>query len=318
MRKELLSAAIVLTALSAMPHAIDFDKIKAWTGEGPNRAALAITNDGGASDPKVYVWGYRWADGERPTGEDMFKAICANTDNLVLLTQTTGQYGSTVCGIGVGNAEKLLENIYFDFEKALDYEFINFDYYNTNSFFGQSAAPGDRTPEICASAIKKAITSECHYIQHPIDQPTYGYPAYDYDCWDMTDEGWKNGWWTSAWYSGYWSYWTITGQSDDWMYSGTGFTGRMLSDGCVDGWSCTMFESPKVGGVGEGTPPSDNPDMYVYCEPKKITGIDEVTVAENESVEYYTLTGVRVDADTLVPGIYIVRKGNTAKKILIP
>lgn len=318
MRKELFSLVIGVSTTIAAAHPIDFDKIKSWTGSGPNRAALAITNDAGASDPKVYVWGYRWEDGEKPTGEDMFKAICGNTDNLVLLTQTTGQYGSTVCGIGVGDAVKMLKYIYFDFEKALDYEFINFDYYNTNSFFGQKEAPGDNTPDICAAAIEKALTLGSHYIQHPLDQPAYGYPAYDYDCWDMTDEGWTYGWWTSAWYAGYWSYWTISGLATEWMYSGTGFTGRQLSDGCVDGWSFTMFDSPKVGGVGEGTAPSDNADMYVYCEPAAESAIPSVTISENEyTEEYFTPAGLRVSAGNLAPGLYIVRKGKKVEKRMI-
>ncbi len=314
MRKELISLAIGLSALSAMAHPIDFDKIKSWTGTGPYRAALAVTNDAAASDPKVYVWGFRWDEGETPTGEDMFKAICANNDNLVLLTQITGQFGSTVCGIGVGEADKLLENIYFDFEKALNYEFINFDYYNTNALFGQADAPGDQTPEICAAAINAARTSGSHFIQHPLDHPAYGYPAYDYDCWDMTDQGWEYGWWTSAWYAGYWSYWTISGSNPDWMYSGTGFTGRLLSDGCVDGWSLTMFENPKVGGVGEGVPPSDDKNLYVYCEPRQSSDINTSVIDVNAPEEYYTITGMRVDAHNLTPGIYIVRKGQYIEK----
>ncbi len=319
MRKNLLTMMLVLTAICMSAHSVDFDLIRHWTGTGPNRAALVVTNDAGASDPKAYVWGYRWEDGEKPTGEDMFKAICGNSSNLVLLTQTTGQYGSTVCGIGVGNADKLLENIYFDFAKALDYEFINFDYFNTNSFFGQSEAPGDRTPEICAAAIDNARMSNSHVIQHPIDQPRYGYPAYDYDCWDMTDDGWEFGWWTSAWYGGYWSYWTVTGNNPDWMYSGTGFTGRQLSDGCIDGWSFTQFEDPKVGGVGEGVPPTDNKSLYVYCEPDITTGVMTVHTDTGRYVEYYTLTGLRVNEDNLTPGIYVIRSGYTVeKRYIIP
>ncbi|MDE6378625.1 MAG: hypothetical protein K2K72_07765, partial [Duncaniella sp.] len=220
------------------------------------------------------------------------------------------------CGIRLAHAAKMLKCIYFDFEKARDYEFINFDYYNTNSLFGQKEAPGDKTPEICAAAIDKALTSGSHYIQHPLDQPAYGYPAYDYDCWDMTDEGWTHGWWTSAWYGGYWSYWTITGVATDWMYSGTGFTGRQLSDGCVDGWSFTLFDSPKVGGVGEGAAPSDNADMYVYCEPKK-SEIDEIASSDDSQEEYFTLTGLRVSSENLAPGLYIVRRGKTVEKRLI-
>ena len=318
MRKNLLSLAIGLCVLTVSAQPIDFDKIRSWTGSGPNRAALAVMNDAGASDPHVYVWGFRWEDGEKPTGEDMFKAICANNDNLVLLTQTTGQYGSTVCGIGVGNAEGLLRNIYFDFEKALESEFINFDYYNTNSLFGQSEAPGDDTPRICGDAIEYAITSGKHFIQHPLDQPAYGYPAYDYDCWDLHDEGWDYGWWTSAWYAGYWSYWTISGSNPEWMYSGTGFTGRQLSDGCIDGWSLTMFEKPMVGGVGEGVPPSDDESVYVYCERNESTEIAAIEAEDNTPEEYYTLSGLRVDSRNLVPGLYIVRKGMLTEKRLIP
>lgn len=317
MKKNLLTLVIGFAALAVSAHPIDFNKIKSWTGTGPNRAALAVTNDAAASDPKVYVWGFRWEEGEKPTGEDMFKAICANTNNLVLLTQITGQYGSTVCGIGVGDADRLLSHIYFDFEKAVDYEFINFDYYNTNMLFGQSEAPGDNTPKICAEAIDKARIFNTHFIQHPLDQPTYGYPAYDYDCWDMTDEGWEYGWWTSAWYTGYWSYWTITGSNPDWMYSGTGFSGRQLSDGCIDGWSLTMFESPKVGGVGEGVPPSDDESLYVYCEPNISTKVNAIEIEEDAPEEYYTLTGLRVDVRNLAPNLYIVRKGNSIEKRLI-
>ncbi|MBD5253861.1 MAG: hypothetical protein HDS51_06545 [Barnesiella sp.] len=317
MRKLLLTSVIGAVALAASAHPIDFDKIKSWTGTGPNRAALAVTNDAAASDPKVYVWGFRWEDGEKPTGEDMFKAICANNDNLVLLTQTTGQYGSTVCGIGVGVADIMLRHIYFDFEKAKDFEFINFDYFNSNNLFGQSEAPGDNTPEICAEAIEFARTSGLHFIQHPLDQPTYGYPAYDYDCWDMTDQGWEYGWWTSAWYAGYWSYWTISGSNTDWMYSGTGFTGRQLSDGCIDGWSLTMFDSPKVGGVGEGVPPTDDETLYVYCEPKQSTAITAIESEDSAPEEFFTLSGVRVDAAQLAPALYIVRKGSRVEKRII-
>ena len=130
----------------------------------------------------------------------------------------------------------------------------------------------------------------------------------------MTDEGWEYGWWTSAWYAGYWSYWTISGSNTEWMYSGTGFTGRQLSDGCIDGWSLTMFESPKVGGVGEGVPPSDDENVYVYCEPKASTSTSQIVVDDNATEEYFTLSGVRVDKRQLTPGLYIVRKGNHVEK----
>lgn len=315
MKKTLLLIAVAALAANMQAQLVDFDKIQSWTGEGENRAALVITNDAGASDPHAYIWGYRWPAGETRTGDDMFKAICANNENLVLLTQITGQYGSTVCGIGYGNADKLLEHIYFNFERAQEFEFINFDYFHANSFFGQDEAPGDNTPAICQAVIDEARTNHTHVIQHPLDHPHYGYPAYDYDCWEIDDDGWDYGWWNSAWYCGYWSYWTASKTDTEWMYSGTGFTGRRLSDGCMDAWSFTMFDDPKVGGMGEGTPPTQNPEMFVYIPPKSQTGIADAEIADADAPEeYFTLTGMRVDRAHLAPGIYIVRKGATATK----
>lgn len=311
----ILSVIPALQSLAVIP--VDFDKIEHWTGSGPNRAALVITNDAGASDPKAYVWGYRWDDGEEPTGETMFRAICANSTELVLLTQLTGVYGSTVCGIGFGDADTMLDNIYFDFDMAKDYEFINFDYYHASSFFGQSEAPGDNAPAMAAEAIEKARISGSHVIDHPFNHAAYGYPAYDYDCWFMRDSGFATSWWTSAWYTGYWSYWTASEGGDDWMYSGTGFSGRRLTDGCIDAWSFTMFENPGVGGFGEGTPPAADPAMYSY-RPRSTSSIDDVIrPEENRSVEWFDISGRRVAPDRLIPGIYIRRQGSESEKRLV-
>lgn len=316
--KKLISAVLAGTvAATATAIPIDFDKITHWTGIGPNRAALVICNNDGASDPNAYVWGFRWEDSESPGGDDMFRAICAGSDELVLLTQLTGQYGSTVCGIGFGDAGKLLENIYFDFDKAKNSEFINFDYYNTSSFFGQKDAPGDRTPEICQDAIDEARLTGTHAIQHPLDHPAYGYPAYDYDCWLLRDEGYDHGWWTSAWYEGYWSYWTAPSTTADWMYSGTGFSGRKLYDGCVDAWVFTLFDSPQVGGMGEGTPPPSDAALYSYRPTRQTSGVDVPETISGQEAVYYNLSGQPVPPDCLKPGIYLKRQGGETGKILI-
>ena len=123
---------IAMSPLLVTAHSIDFDKIEHWTGTGPNRAALVVQFGGEYTPSEAYVWGYRWEDEESPNGEDMFKAICENSDELVILTQYTGQYGSTLCGVGFGEADAILDNVYFDFEMALDYPFITFDYYHNN------------------------------------------------------------------------------------------------------------------------------------------------------------------------------------------
>ena len=67
MRTKLLSLTIGLSVVTAMAHPIDFDKIRNWTGTGPNRAALVIQYNGDTYGSDAYVWGYRWENGETPT-----------------------------------------------------------------------------------------------------------------------------------------------------------------------------------------------------------------------------------------------------------
>ncbi len=264
MRESLLTLAVGITALTGAAHPIEFDRILHWTGSGPNKAALVVQYNGDKYGTNAYVWGYRWEDGETPTGETMMKAICANSSRLSMLTQYTGSMGSTLCGVGYSLNQEVLDHLYFNFDKAKDFEFINFDYYNPSSLMGQTEAPGDRAPEMAQEAIRIAKEGS-HYIQHPFDYASYGYPAYDYDCWDIDDETEASGGaafyepkWLSAWYEGYWSYWCANSAEQDWMYSGTGFTGRTLRDGAVDGWSFTQFESAMVGGMGEGIAPCED------------------------------------------------------------
>ena len=48
-------------------------------------------------------------------------------------------------------------------------------------------------------------------------------------------------------------------------------------------------------------------------------GITDVTVADNcsDNVEIYNVSGARVTSTTLTPGVYVVRKGQDVKKILV-
>ncbi len=304
----------------ARPHCIDFEKIDHWTGSGPNRAALVVQFPSDV-DPYAYVWGYRWADGASPTGEDMFKAICANSTELVALTQNTGQYGSTLCGIGFGDSQILLTDLYFDFDMAKDYEWINFDYYNGNSFFGQSGAPGDNAQQIAQQAIEAAY--QTHVVIHPFDYLTYGYPAYDYDCWKLSENS-SGGIWLAGWYTGYWSYWLSSSSSDEWTYSGTGFSGRKLTNGAIDAWSYTPFDEPGVGGFGEGDPPTDNPSLISYRSAATSRLSDITNDCKVGTSEVYNIFGVKVatissdgQLPQLNPGIYLIRSGNKTRKILI-
>ena len=326
MKKLLLTFLVALFACISVyaEHHIDFAKIKHWTGTGSNQAALVVQYPA-SLDPHAYVWGFRWEDGENPTGEDMFKAICANSTELFILTQYTGQMGATLCGIGYGDADKMLDYIYFDFERAKDFEFINFDYYNVNTWFGQKDAPGDNTPAITAQAVQEAKTT--HVIQHPIDAINYGYPAYDYDCWEMAAGAPQGSLWIAAWYEGYWSYWLTNKNSDEWLYSGVGFTGRMLENGAIDCWVYTPFDEPMIGGGdATGDVPTDNPDLISYRPASTmVSGISSVKADENYNIiEIYRLDGVRAatlqkgeEMSHLTKGIYLIKKGNNIQKIFI-
>ena len=55
-----------------------------------------------------------------------------------------------------------------------------------------------------------------------------------------------------------------------------------------------------------------------YLVSKTTTGVEDITVAGSEAArEYFNLQGMRVDAESLTPGLYIVRQGNNSTKILV-
>lgn len=268
--RRILAGLLAALSVAAYAEDIDLEKVNHWTGSGPNRAALAIQFNGTTCGSDALVWGYRWADGDTPTVEDMFKAICQNSSRLSMLTQYTGSMGSTVCGIGYGLSQEVLHGVSFDFEKAKQFEFINFDYYTANSLMGQTSAPGDDTPLLAQAAIDQAIGGT-HYIQHPLDYRAYGYPAYDYDCWIVSDDLLQRSGstayepkWAAGWYEGYWSFWHRSAAAgSEWLYSGAGFSTTGLADGASYAWSYTEFETPQVGGMGEGTAPCEESIYYV-------------------------------------------------------
>ncbi len=306
MKKQLLPLIAGTATLMSVAHPIDFGQIRHWTGSGPNEAALVVQFNGDTYGGDAYVWGYRWADGTTPTGEDMFKAICANSSRLSLLTQYTGSMGATVAGVGYSLNQSALDNLLFDFEKAKNFEFINFDYYASGNKFGQTDAPGDNAPAMAKAAIDEA--RECsHVVQHPFDYKAYGYPAYDYDCWMLADgtvnlqgANTTDMKWMSHWYEGYWSFWSANAAEQDFMYSGTGFTGRQLRNGAVDAWSFTAFDEPQVGGMGEGVAPCED-GVIVYMPERLVEG----------GVELSKATRVAGSGERTIP--VVVSLGNPAK-----
>ena len=59
--------------------------------------------------------------------------------------------------------------------------------------------------------------------------------------------------------------------------------------------------------------------MTVTYGPSSLGAIDDIfgDADANAPVEYYNLQGIRVAADNLTPGFYVVRQGSKTAKVLI-
>ncbi|HRM56828.1 MAG TPA: DUF5074 domain-containing protein [Prevotella sp.] len=189
----LLSLVSVLTSVAAT-SGIDFSKIQRWVGTGNNKAALAIKWADGQGDGKTLVWGYRWQDGEQPTGEMLLKAVAKVDPNFYILAKGATQYGSAIAGLG------------YDWNG--DAEITVMDDENDSN------------------------------IQYPRNGVTEAGDGYRFDHFFAGD---GDDLWNAGWYNGYWSYWVADNISADFGYSGSGCTGRKLTDGCVDAWVFSPF-----------------------------------------------------------------------------
>lgn len=242
MNRKLLTilAAATLAGLSAMAYTIDWAKIRYWSGEGDNRAALVVQLDVPESDnPGAIVWGYRWKDGEKPTGEDMLRAVAAASPDLVALTQYTGDMGNTMCGIGyAADAAAMLDKIEYNLDEATEHAYpntganISFGFFEPNATMHQTSAPGNETLNLIYASLEDA--AKTHIIEHPLNADAFGYACYDYDWWQMSSA--KNCYWNAGWYKGYWSYWVGNASLDDLSYSGLGMSSTDLADGDVHAW----------------------------------------------------------------------------------
>lgn len=181
-----------------------FDMIESWTGEGANRAALVIQWNA-EGETTALVFGYRW-DGQA-TGADMMRAVTEANPRLYSLMQYTNvssptdpNGGYTICGIG------------WD---------------------------ADNDGEISISDGVDVYSNETGWFKHPrgYDPVTGGSIDYDYDSWFSLDE---DDFWDSGWYSSYWSYWVKSSQEAQFSYSSWGASGRVLTDGCWDGWNFAL------------------------------------------------------------------------------
>lgn len=182
-----------------------FDDIQNWTGEGANRAALIIQwND--SRETNAIVFGYRW-DGQA-TGADMLKAVVKNNPRLYTLMQYTNVSSPTD-----PNGGYTINGIGWDADNDGDISLVD-------------------------SKDGTIYTSEDGFFEHPRGYvPGEGGSSdYDYDDWLAMDEG---DFWAAGWYSSYWSYWVGT-LGENLSYSSWGASGRVLEDGCADGWNFSL------------------------------------------------------------------------------
>ena len=101
--------------------------------------------------------------------------------------------------------------------------------------------------------------------------------SYGYDGWTCTD---PEDYWQSGWYQGYWSYWLKSSDSDPWGYSGTGITGRKLTDGCWDGWNFSVNMSSQPWKPLAPAPKNGPTAPSVKVQP------EDLTVSPGESVTF--------------------------------
>lgn len=337
-------ACSLMTAAAAQAIVLDWDRIRFWTGDGNNRAALVVQfYDNGPKE--AYVWGFRWDDSQypdgAPTGEDMARAIAAGSPDLLLFTQYTGAMGSTVCGFGYYDpyGPSLSENITYDFEGALKDKRISFNYFTPNETMHQTTAPGNDTPSLCGDAI--AASADTHIIQHPIDAHAFGYPAYDYDWWKSPADFDTNGQrWNAGWYDGYWSYWVGGTDFDRLSYSGVGMSSRVLADGQIDAWKFTPLDGPvtyslRPDGQNARTVTADGDSgaseqwyQLNYNHFENIGILDAIADGTDSLTHVYDINGAMIgSADNrkslsdiisrLNPGIYVTVCGRKASKIVI-
>lgn len=228
-------SAVALTVANGMAT-VDLDAIRHWAGTGDKRAALVVDFHDSKGNDQAFVWGYRFSG--NASGEDMMRAIARSSRILVLMTQYTGNMGSTVNGVGVStDRNSLLGNLRYDFDGASTSEKVSFGYYEPATGMGQTSAPGVEAVDLVQAAIDQARTTGI--IDHPLDFLRYGYAAYDYDFWTLDPAVADNPAyrWQAAWYTGYWQFYTGDAADEELSYSGLGMSSVQLTDGMVNMWS---------------------------------------------------------------------------------
>lgn len=227
---------------------VDWDRIEHWAGDpdGEKKCAMVIDFQD-EYEERALVWGFRWNG--TATGEDLMRAVAGQSSVLTAMIQYTGTMGSTLNGLGISPGRDNLNYLHYDFDRAAIGGEVSFGFFEPNTSMGQESAPGYGAVEKCADAIERAKVTGI--IEHPLNAFFYGYPAYDYDYWQLEDgyEGYEYRW-RAGWYEAYWSYWHGPNDYDYMSYSGLGMSSVVLSDGCVQAWKYTPLNGGSYGTTG--------------------------------------------------------------------
>jgi hypothetical protein len=224
----------------------------------------------------VLVWGYVWNSvslyNNPVTGQvdtfpvtvhsiDMLRAVANSDCRLLVLLQQTGVNGYTVGGIGYNYTVIPIDSceqcrrvpVHFDLAGA-DTTVTSFHYKGTpNCNVGQTAVPF--LPDSQAVwAIRAATPNTLAYatgiIEHPFNV-NYGYPAYDYDHWQLIDSiaaANPDYEWQAGWLSGNWTFFTDTARQIPTTPSeNEGVTTHVLVNNSVDGFVFTPPVWPPAG-----------------------------------------------------------------------
>ena len=252
--KKTLFASLVALSLCSTAHAVeyidwvDWDQIEHWAGDpnGEKKCALVVDFQDDY-DSRALVWGFRWNG--TATGEDLVRSVAGQSSVLTAMIQYTGTMGSTLNGLGISPERDNLNYLHYDFDRAAIGGEVSFGFFTPNTSMGQETAPGYEAEQMCVDAIERAKTTGI--IEHPLNAFLYGYPAYDYDYWQLEEGIYDVIYrWRAGWYDGYWSYWHGPNDYDYMSYSGLGLSSVVLTDGGVQAWKYTPLNGGSYGATG--------------------------------------------------------------------
>ncbi|MDR1981531.1 MAG: hypothetical protein LBQ39_07935 [Tannerellaceae bacterium] len=244
------------SVLQTSTDSIRLEDILFWVGNPSSRqidsAALVIKWTDGKQVDNILIWGYRWDRANRATSIDMLRAIAAADQRMTILIQNTGISPATedtlnyaIGGLGYNYAAKVRIPLLFDYNGAKQDGNILFHYVAPpNTAMHQTSCPDDPVGDADAAIANADVTG---IIEHPFNYPTYGYPAYDYDHWQLTNPDDQTHSWQAGWYRGYWSFYVKDQLIGQFGYSDSGASQRVLQNHSVDGWVYASWSADMSG-----------------------------------------------------------------------